>query len=396
MEFRNLTPFSTLQYTMLDAQDVEHYVIAMKVGFRLERTHEGSFITRIMDNPSMPLCMLDEYAGEINHSQVLQESDLAPFKPRCDVIVNGTAYAPAGSTTTEMMVGLKLLTNENHVLLDKHLCITGDHFFNRHSVSGQWSLTAETPFTSLPLDYQYAYGGECKIGKESEAAKFVPEKYHLTEQQQAEHPEADNPPLAHSACMSNPRGRGYVTLWYQQATQTSKIPAPNITDPNAPFTLTSFLASLDPHADLTVAEYQPAGLGILARSWQPRLKKAGTYDRQWLDTRHPRLPTDFDFGYWNAAPPDQQIPYPPPGIRLELKGLHPRGDIQIQLPPHRAAVLLRMTDGTLIPQLMHADTLIVDTEKLTVALTWRYLIKADAPLRVIEARYMTDIVQGEN
>ena len=88
----------------------------------------------------------------------------------------------------------------------------------------------------------------------------------------------------------------------------------------------------------------------MGQSWQPRLAKAGTYDQRWLDTRHPGLPKDFDFSYWNGAPEDQQIPYPAPGLRFELKGLHPQGVISGQIPAHQAVVLLRMVDGALVPQ----------------------------------------------
>ncbi len=58
-------------------------------------------------------------------------------------------------------------------------------------------------------------------------------------------------------------------------------------------------------------------------------------------------------------------------------------------------MLLRMTDGTLIPQWMNADTLILDLDKMTLSITWRYLISTHAPIRVIEARYVTNPVQEE-
>lgn len=41
MEFRNLTPFSVMQYRMLDQQDETYHVVAMKVSFSLEQCAEG-------------------------------------------------------------------------------------------------------------------------------------------------------------------------------------------------------------------------------------------------------------------------------------------------------------------------------------------------------------------
>ncbi|EFL4497410.1 TPA: DUF2169 domain-containing protein [Escherichia fergusonii] len=390
MEFRNLTPFSTLCYKMLDTQDTEHHVVAMKVGFTLEHTTGGNVVARIQEDPVMPLCLQDEYSGEMNRSQVLQENDLSPFKPRCDVIVNGTACAPDGIPVAEMPVSLRLLTADRQVLLDKQCLVTGERFFIRHPLTGQWSLSEPEPFISLPLHYQYAFGGECRIDKESDAAEAVPAKYRLTPQQQAEHPQPDNPPVAHIACPTNPSGTGFVERWYADATRQKRFPAPRIIDPRHPFTLDSFSRCLNSQADFSDAEFQPAGFGILGQGWQPRLAKAGTYDQRWLDTRHPYLPEDFDFSHWNGAPEDQQLSYPAAGLRFELRGLHPQGVISGQLPSHQALVLLRMESGALIPQWMVPDTLILDTEKMTLAVTWRYRISTSVPLRVMEARYITE------
>lgn len=390
MEFRNLTPFSSLCYRMLDTHDEEHHVVAMKVGFALVRTAGGDVVARILEDPAMPLCMQNEYAGEMNRPQLLQESDLSPFKPRCDVIVNGTAYVPDGTPATEMQVSLRLWGDQGQILLDKQLRVTGQRQFIRHSLTGLWSLSDPQPFISLPLHYQYAFGGECRIDKESDIAQAVPEKYRLTPQQQAEHPQPDNPPVAHTACSTNPCGTGFVERWYTEVTRQSQFPAPRIHNPDHPFTPDAFVHCLNGQADFSAAEFQPAGFGFLGQGWQPRLAKAGTYDQNWLDTRHPRLPKDFDFSHWNGAPEDQQIPYPAPGLRFELKGLHPQGDFSVQLPAHQAVVLLRMEDGTIFPQVMVPDTLILDTEKMTLAVTWRYRISTSMPLRVMEARYITE------
>lgn len=395
MEFRNLTPFSVMQYRMLDQQDETYHVVAMKVGFSLELCAEGVFQAQPLINPPIPLCLTDEYEGELNASRVLQENDLALFKPLCDVILNATVNAPADIPATDVDVGIQLITPEGQVLLDKRLHVIGERFLLRNSLTGQWSLSDPTPFTTLPLDYQYAFGGECRIEKESDAARNVPAKNQLTARQQAEHPQTDSPPLAHTVCVTNPQGQGYTERWYVDATRLTRVPAPQIMNPDHPFTLNEFQRCLDGRMDPSAPEFQPAGTGFLARSWEPRLRKAGTYNQHWLDSRHPGLPGDFDFGYWNGAPLDQQIPWPSPGLRFELQGLHPKGRITVQTPPHRAAVLLRMTDGTLIPQWMNADTLILDLDKMTLSITWRYLISTHAPIRFIEARYVTNPVQEE-
>ena len=154
-------------------------------------------------------------------------------------------------------------------------------------------------------------------------------------------------------------------------------------------TLKQFVACFDGKADWFTPEFQPAGFGCLGRAWLPRLPLAGTYDQQWLETQHPDLPDDFDFNYWNCAPDDQRIPYPEPGPAFVLTGFHPDSDIHFTLPPHQGRILLRTPTGQRVPVPMWLDTLEIDTDALTAALTWRFLLPGDVPVRVMEARYRT-------
>lgn len=275
-------------------------------------------------------------------------------------------------------------------MLDKQCLVTGERFFTRQPLTGRWSLSEAEPFTSLPLHYRYAFGGECRVDKEHELAQAVPLEHQLTAEQQAAHPQPVNPPVAHTICPTNPLGMGFVEKWYVDTTQQQRILAPRILNPRHPFTLESFLQCLNGQANFSAAEFQPAGFGLLPQSWQPRQAKAGTYDQRWLESRQPLLPEGFDFSHWNGAPEDQQIPYPAPGLQFEVKGLHPQGDISVRLPADKAMLLLRLKDGALLPQRMVPDTLILDTDNMTLAVTWRWHISARAPLRVIEARYITE------
>ena len=74
----------------------------------------------------------------------------------------------------------------------------------------------------------------------------------------------------------------------------------------------------------------------------------------------PGLPRDFDFAYGNGAPADQQIEFPPPAFRLELfnltePSLTPNGTLCVELPGHRAFVLLRLHNGAMLPLPMLTD-----------------------------------------
>ncbi|EEM8095967.1 DUF2169 domain-containing protein [Salmonella enterica] len=393
MEFRNLTPFSVMEYAMDDKLDERHRVVAMKTGFRLMQDAEGQWQTQLMENPPLPLCVEDEYSGEINRSPVLRESDLAPLKPACDIIVNGTAYTPGSIAVPEMTAGVLIRAPSGEVVLNKKLRITGQRFYRRQAITGQWHETEPEPFTSLPLDYRYAFGGECRVEADSENAKRIPDAFRLTDAQRSEHPDKDTPPLAHTVCPVNPLGLGYTQPWYLQTCKIQQVEAPRIIAVDSPFTLQHFTDLLDDNADWFAPAFQPAGFGCITRTWLPRLLLAGTYDQEWLETQHPDLPDDFDFGYWNCAPHDQQILYPEPGSEFVLTGFHPEGDIHFSLPAHQGRILLRVPTGQRIPLPMWLDTLEIDTNTLTVALTWRFLLPGSVPVRVMEARYRTRSAQ---
>ncbi|WP_416777121.1 DUF2169 family type VI secretion system accessory protein [Xenorhabdus budapestensis] len=384
MEFRNLTPFAVMNYSMLDVEDVEHHVAVMKIGYQLLPVGQGEYSAELL--PAPLLCLQDEYRGQMNASQVLQESDLAPFKPRCDVIVNGTAYAPDNRPCTEFPVRLRVQSKQGQTLLDKTLTVTGEREFIRDS-SGNWQLTAPKPFTTLPLDYRYAFGGECKIQADDKASEHLKENDRLTPELRQQHPDGENAPVAHAVCETNPLGTGFITSWYANAKQLTHYPAPRITQPDAPFTAQHFTAQLDGTFLPDTPACQPQGMGFIGRPWLPRRQLAGTYDAEWLEHRHPYLPKDFDFGYWNGAPADQQIDWPKTDISITLSGLTPNGNLHISLPGHRPFILLRMHNGMLLPVPMRSDTFIIDSEARTLHMTCRLSFKASLPIRVAEARF---------
>ncbi|PHM38806.1 DUF2169 family type VI secretion system accessory protein [Xenorhabdus innexi] len=385
MEFKNLTPFSVMNYRMLDTGDQEYDVIAMKVGYQLLPAGKGEYLAELL--PIISLCVQDQYRGELNVSQVLQESDLAPFKPKCDVIVNGTAYAPEGKPCTSFPVRLSVTDANGGTLLDKTLNITGEREFFRTD-NGQWHLSDPKPFTRLSLDHTYTFGGECRIeADDKKAAEALAEEDKLTPEQLSQHPDGDKAPIAHAVWEYNPIGTGFVLPWYARAKNLPRYPAPRITHPNDPITVQYFAAMLAGSLSATEPASQPQGMGIIGRAWLPRRTLAGTYDQTWLEQRHPYLPADFDFGYWNCAPQDQQIDWPSTDISLQLTNLTPEGFLQTHLPGHRPFILFRMESGDLFPVLMNLDTLIIDTDAMTLELTFRLHFSIDFPIRVAEARF---------
>lgn len=429
MEFRNLTPFDAMCFSALDRDDIEHSVVAIKIGYSIEQQEDGSWYADVMDGDALSLCMADEYLDEPGTSSLIQESDLAPFKPRCDVIVRGHAHAPGGVAAKQWETRVRLsvaqpgepitepepprplnplmgLTVEQlrewektraratarrqqsvprQSLLDKRLVVSGPSQFKAPNWLSGWRRGEIEPVTSVPLLWEHAFGGQSLVPGEEDTA-----------------------PLLNEVCVSNPVGTGWLDKREHRLAEKAKqplrmtLPAPQIEYPgerlSSPLVVQHPDAPMDAPAMALQSErygVRPAGYGFTDRAWAPRLALAGTYDDDWLENRHPGLPEDFDFGYWNGAPSDQQIDYPPDGFRIDLWNLVdpervPGGHLSIDMPPHRPFLLLRMLDGVIWPLRTRLDTIVIDTDAMVVSLTHRFALLKDAPIRVLEARFEVD------
>lgn len=146
--------------------------------------------------------------------------------------------------------------------------------------------------------------------------------------------------------------------------------------------------------------YPPVGLGPVGKAWLPRRTKAGTYDDAWLKNQWPLPPQDFDYGYWNCAPEDQQVAYLPPGVEISLVNLWPpledgenapTGNAKTEiwrgkLPEHQLFVLWRLHSGAMVNKDALLDTLIVDLENQCIDAVYRCVMSAKADVRVAETR----------
>ncbi|KVO57598.1 hypothetical protein WJ77_12135 [Burkholderia ubonensis] len=435
MEFRNLTPFHALAFSALDTDDREYRVIAMKVAYRVVAVDDRQFVAVVVDDEPYPLCMADQYTGKVGESSVREESDLAPHKPRCDVVVRGNAYAPHGvpaerwpvrirvsipASPPEMDVErplplspgmalnesqreewerIKQEAKQKHAeasrwqpVLDKALAISGPRYFARDILTlwRGWRLTSPEPASNVNVGWERAFGGSSVV-------------------KNPDHETGSDAPayLINEVCFSNPLGCGWMHHGDLESRKRAgqsipeRLSAPQIETVDG---IDRLHVARHPAGELTArmmtevaGKYgaKPAGFGFIGRAWAPRLPLAGTYDDAWLEKRWPYLPKDFDFGYWNGAPVDQQTPYLPPDARIELWNLTspertPTGYMQVDLPGHRPFVLLRFENGYMLPFRMVLDTLIVDTDALLLIATYRIRVPVDAPIRVVEARYETD------
>jgi len=438
MEFRNLTPFPAQDFEGIDQHDQAFYVVVLR------QTLSFASGKLAYADDQEPLCELDEFFGAMNQSSVRQESDFCHYKPRCDVIVNATAYAPK-ERINQFDVRLRFFKVGEHKLpeaprglnyrmeappediqkwrdevkriqaspapetnlIDKTLTVCGERTFHKNGLLGisGWSLSDPKPVTKLPLRYEYALGGQCRIDvTEKEALKRLAKDRWMTPEQRATHPEQDMPPVAHSAYEQNVAGRGYCQDWYWDATKCSDVPAPQICYKDAPVDAKVF-AQIAHNKEVTQKAATPAGFGIRSKGHPQRRKLLGTVDEQFVKS-DAWLPQDFDFGIWNAAPPDQQIAYPTGKEVIELTNLcaadtpgavrDKNGNVVLRLSllDEPCVLLMRMHNGTMFLHPMQIDTLIVEPDTQTVSIVWRAVFAKDGMVRAVDARLHRSFEMG--
>jgi uncharacterized protein YjbI with pentapeptide repeats len=176
-------------------------------------------------------------------------------------------------------------------------------------------------------------------------------------------------------------------------------------DPNAALAYPSDFAPLKPRADVMVrgdwvdaiqigslqkARDSERGFQAIDRRDAARARLAGTYDDAWLKQRWPALPADFDWGYFNAAPRDQQVDgYLAGDESFTLGGKSgeaPR--VESKLPALRPRFFVRRAEGEALPfeeVRLSLDTVWLDADAGKLVLAWRGSIRVrDKHFREVE------------
>ena len=118
----------------------------------------------------------------------------------------------------------------------------------------------------------------------------------------------------------------------------------------------------------------PAGLGPLNPWWPLRAGKVGKkYGESYRKQRAPYYAEDFDWTYFNAAPPDQQLAgFLEGNETIRLQNLNPEHPVlATRLPGLRIRCFVNDETGHFREVRMHLDTVLVETDASQVLLTWR-------------------------
>lgn len=261
-----------------------------------------------------PLIKADISTGESGYSATLYETDFSTFKPRCDVLFNGCAHAPQGKPVTQVEV---LLQVAGHI--NKSFRVKGDR---------TWLSPAPARFSKMLVSYDNAFGGV-----DSADLKLL------------------------SFFESNPVGQGYSKHKKNLATR----PLPNTEEMNNPVTRPD-------------GKYAPMAFGAIGRAWPLRARYAGTYDDVWVKNTMPFYPDDFDFSYFQCAPPEQQMPYIKGGEKVGLVNLSPHGTLVFHLPAQAIPVTTLLNKGPPVQYPSFVDTVIIEPELERVMMVSRAVI----------------------
>lgn len=260
----------------------------------------------------------DEDAPET--SSIRLPCDVCIRKPSTDVVVAGSAIAKHGEPVRELDVFVRVGP------VERTLRVHGVRVWYR-GLAGL-TTTKPLPFESLPLRWEYAWGG----------ADFSDPKRPLEEAR-------------------NPVGRGMA----RNPAELDEKPAPQIEDPSEPIT--------SPRQ-----RPQPAGVAPIGRHWLPRRQYVGTTDRAWMRDRMPLLPADFDDRFNQVAPPPLIAPRPLRGGEpVQVVGMSAAGALQFVLPRVEFFVGARVGQS-MTEHSSQLDTVLLLPNQAQLDLTWRALV----------------------
>ena len=124
---------------------------------------------------------------------------------------------------------------------------------------------------------------------------------------------------------------------------------------------------------------RPAGFAPIGMHWPERWSRLGTYDGAWQRERFPFFPDDFDWRFFQVAPPPQQLETLAGDERYRIEGMHRDHPVLAgRLPGVRMRAFAQQTlaaGGDFFEILLKLDTALFDVDALTVHLSWRGVLE---------------------
>ncbi len=324
LQLKNQTPFAAVMALFPDADGIETLYVTVKATFDLGG---GPHIA----DEQLPPLVGDQFWADPETSSVKYASDMHLAKPTTDVALVGRARPPQERAVPQLDVTFSAAEHRKTVRV-----------FGNRTWRKDGKATPPEPFESVPLAYEFAFGGTHVI--ESEAPEELAE-------------------------VRNPVGRGFRGK--RKDAEMAGLPLPNIEDP---------AALVEKVGDKAV----PQGFGFVAPFWMPRMAYAGTYDEAWQKKRAPYLPEDFDPRFFNAAHPDLVFDrYLEGGEPIEILNASRHGPLQFSLPACALQAAVNIAGSVETPPL-NLETVLVEPDRPRLCLTWRAAQPCDKKALKIE------------
>jgi hypothetical protein len=353
---------SSYVHQLLPAHDPEGKPILAVIAKRTYRLEQGRECAPAPEQPPLHPADRPYAGGDPLTSSCEFESDLVPYKPFIDFVVNANAHAPGGRPVREMTVAVEVGARRKTVdVIGNRTC--------RHRSSGAPEWTDPEPFTQMPLRYENAYGGVDVRSREDGGGLVYPR---------------------------NPLGKGYVVEDHPQAINGLQLP--NLEDPNQRL-MPESLSVHEPSA--WSGQPMPAGFGWYGKAWFPRALHVGVLPEYvairdefhevslgylapgsveaFKSLKMPLLNPRF----FNGAALDLQLESLAPGERVRLSGMDPGGDVEFLLPTRGPRVRIDIGEGPQEPE-PRLHTVCISKEVGSLYLVWRAAIAYPGPERMHE------------
>ncbi len=260
----------------------------------------------------------DEFRGDPLYTSLFNINDFMMYKPKVDVLLNATAYAPEEKPVRELTVGFVLGRQK------KQLNVMGNRYYKR--IMGVLTRTMPSLFIKKEITYENAFGG----WQESKDK---------------------NKPLYETR---NPAGKGYVKNRWSLA----DIDLPNIEYPGFP-------------TRKTAKKNQVAGFGPIAAHWSPRSEYSGTIVQEQQPEDTPVRPPDFNPLYYQYAPIDQQLDEINGDEPVVLQNMHPEHPEIHFFLPSVSIEFETFVDNKTIHQPAKLHTVLIEPDKLKLQMVWQ-------------------------
>jgi hypothetical protein len=269
----------------------------------------------------------DEYWGAPEIADIRLPTDYGLQKIGTDFVLSGCAVAPLGQTVPFVDVGLRVADRR------KVLRVHGERYWKR-GILGVVPGPSKA-LASVPLAWARAWGGLDL----SDPDRPLEEPH-------------------------NPIGSGVA---HEPAKLIDSL-APQIEAVNHPIAEAG-------------GKNIPHGCSPLGPRFEPRRAAAGTYDKAWLDKIYPARPSDYRPEHENCAAPGLHfLEGLRGGEQVQIVGVHASRFFEFQLPKWLIRVRAKIDDKVLDlhPPL---DTVVVDSEALTLELVWRAIFPCPPRMR---------------